>query len=338
MSRTRRAVIAFGCVLTLIAAAGAWIVYRHDFAFREERVTIPGAAHPLQATLALPEHGETPYGLVVFVHGDGPATADRDGFYRPIWESFARAGYASLSWNKPGVDGAPGNWLEQSMHDRAVETEAALTWARQRGDLDPLRTGLWGISQAGWVLPEVAVRHPELRFVIAVGVAIDWQRQGAYNLDAELRYRGASDDEIARAHRRRDEIRRLLRENASHERYVASGVDESPMSADRWRFVVENYRSDAAPTLPLIRVPVLLVLGAKDLNVDVAETERFYRASLPPRLLTVRKYPDASHSIAVAKLDHEQGIRAFLVAVFAPRALYAPGYLEDLRRYVSQAE
>lgn len=93
------------------------------------------------------------------------ANADRDGFYRPIWESFAAAGYASLAWDKPGIGGAAGNWLDQSMHDRATETEAALVWARKRPEIDANRIGLWGISQAGWVLPEVAVRHPELRFM-----------------------------------------------------------------------------------------------------------------------------------------------------------------------------
>ncbi|WKG02980.1 S9 family peptidase [Mycolicibacterium sp. HK-90] len=322
-------------VCSVVAAGlGGVVLCQNDFAITEERVEIPGSAHPLHAILALPPRGEKPYGLVVFVHGDGPADASRDSFYRPLWESFARAGYASVSWNKPGVEGAPGNWLSQSMHDRAVETEAVLAWAKRRGDIDPRRIGVWGISQGGWVLPEVATRHPELQFMILVGPAINWLRQGEYNLLAELRARKAGDSEIAAAGRRRAESVRLLRADADYGRYLASGIDDPPMSADRWRFVHTNYLSDVTPQLAGIKIPVLLILGADDRNVDVAETERVYRAQLPPNQLTVQLFPNASHSIAKASLDHDQGIGSFLVAVFAPRSLYASGYLDSLRKFV----
>ncbi|ETZ88002.1 hydrolase family protein [Mycobacteroides abscessus MAB_030201_1075] len=97
--------VAAACVIALVLGTGGWIIYANDFAIREERLTIPGSVQPLQATLALPKDGNGPFGLVVFIHGDGPADATRDGFYKPIWESFAKAGYASLSWNKPGIGG-----------------------------------------------------------------------------------------------------------------------------------------------------------------------------------------------------------------------------------------
>jgi dienelactone hydrolase len=333
----RRTLIAMGCVVALILSAGAWVVYQNDFAIREERVTIPGPAQPLDGVLALPRTAEGPFGLVVFVHGDGPADATRDAFYRPIWESFAKAGYASLSWNKQGIDGAPGNWLNQSMQDRAAEVTAAIDWARGRSDIDPRRIGGWGISQGGWVLPEVAVQQPDMQFVILVGVAVNWLRQGEYNLRAELRARNAPQSELVAALERRDRTNQLLRDNAGHDMYVATGIDPSPMSADRWGFVARNYLSDISPTLPQIQIPVLLELGEADLNVDVTETESVYRELVRPDLLTVQTYPHASHSIARENLDNNRdSVASFLVAVLAPRQIYAPGYLDNLRRYVQQ--
>lgn len=332
----RRALVAVGCVVALVAAVGGWVMVANDFAIRKERLTIPGSAQPLQATLALPKEGKGPFGLVVFVHGDGAANATRDGFYEPIWESFANAGYASLSWDKPGTSGAQGNWLDQSMHDRAAEAEAAIDWARQRADIDPRRIGMWGISQAGWVVPEVAAHRPELQFVILVGAAVNWLRQGEYNLLAELRHRDASESEITAALNRRNARLQSLRDNASYEQYLAAHDDSDPMSADRWNFVLKNYRSDVTEFLPQITVPVLLVLGDDDLNVDVDETEQVYRRVLPPPRLTVRRYPNASHNIVRAGLDNDQSWRSVVVAVFAPRSLYAPGYLDDLRTYVAQ--
>lgn len=332
----RRTLIAAGCVLALVIGVGGWIVHANDFAIRQERVTIPTAAQPLQATLALPETGEAPFGLVVFIHGDGPANATRDGFYEPIWESFAAAGYASLSWNKPGVDGAPGNWLDQSMHDRAAETEAAIDWARTRTDIDPRRIGLWGISQAGWVAPEVAAHRPDLQFLILVGPAVNWLRQGEYNLIAELRHRRAPESEITEALRRRATRLQPLLADASYDRYLATAGDPDPMSPDRWNFVRKNYRADATEYLPRIKIPILLALGDNDLNVDVDETEHVYRSAIPPQQLTIHRYPDASHNIVKAALDNDQNWRSIMFALFAPRSLYAPGYLADLRGYAAQ--
>lgn len=333
--RNKRLLVTLACVVALVLGAGGWVMYANDFAIRTQRLTIPGSTEPLEATLALPQHGDGPFGLVVFVHGDGAANATRDGFYEPIWESFAKAGYASLSWNKPGVDGAPGNWLNQSMHDRAAEAEAAIDWARQRTDIDPRRIGMWGISQGGWVIPEVAAHQPELQFVILVGVAINWLRQGKYNLLAELRRRRASGSEIDAALSRREKSLQPLRENATYQQYLASQQDSDPMSADRWNFVYKNYRSDVTDTLPQVKVPVLLALGDEDLNVDVDETEQVYRRALPPQQLTVQRYPKASHNIVKADLDNDQSWRSTMVAVFSPRSLYAPGYLDDLRNYVA---
>ena len=327
--------VAAACVIALVLGTGGWIIYANDFAIREERLTIPGSVQPLQATLALPKDGNGPFGLVVFIHGDGPANAARDGFYKPIWESFAKAGYASLSWNKPGIGGAAGNWLDQSMHDRAAEAEAAIRWARGRADIDPRRIEMWSISQGGWVVPEVAARTPDLQFVILVGAAVNWLRQGEFNTRAKLTRQGASESEIAAALDSHNATLQPLRDNATYEQYLATQHDSDPMSADRWSFVRKNYLSDVTGILPQVKVPVLLALGDDDLNVDVNETERVYRQLLPPQQLTVQRYPDASHNIVKADLDNDQNWRSTLVAVFAPRSLYAPGYLENMRNYVA---
>lgn len=333
----RAILIALACVATALLSAGGWVLYANNFAIREQRVTIPGPAQPLDGVLALPKAGNGPFGLVVFVHGDGPADASRDSFYRPIWESFAQAGYASLSWHKPGVAGAPGNWLDQSMADRADETSAAIDWARTRPDIDPHRVGVWGISQAGWVVPEVAVRKPNLRFVILVGPAINWMRQGEYNLRAELRAREAPQSELTAALARRERTNQLLRNGATYHEYRTAGIDATPMSADRWGFVARHYRADVSATLPHVAVPVLLELGDGDRNVDVAETELVYRELVRTDLMTVQTYPHASHSLAKEDLENNpNSVKAYAIGTFAPRQIYAPSYLDNLRRYVQE--
>ncbi|MEU3654438.1 hypothetical protein AB0E67_16700 [Streptomyces sp. NPDC032161] len=121
----------------------------------------------------------------------------------------------------------------------------------------------------------------------------------------------------------------------SEEGREASGGDEG-MTADRWRFVAKNYTSDATADLRAMRgTPVLLVLDGHDINVDVAETERAYRAILPPDTLEVRNFPDATHSLV--RHDIERSDTALtLTALFAPRALFADGVLTGQRRFLER--
>ncbi|WP_067804942.1 alpha/beta hydrolase family protein [Actinomadura formosensis] len=325
-------------VLVVIAGAGGWVIYQHDYDLREEKVTITGGEQPLRGVLAMPEHGHGPYGLVVFVHGDGPVDATADGFYRPIWEAMARAGYASLSWNKPGVGGAPGNWLHQSMRDRAEETVAAIEWAKRRSDIDRNRIGLWGGSQAGWVMPKAARLSPDVKFLIAVSPAINWLRQGRYNLLAELRARNASPSRVKAQLAESDRMRRALGNGQTYEQYRAAGGDVSGISRDRWTFITKNYTSDASADLAALRVPVLLILAGHDINVDVADTEAGYRHRLRmPGQLRILRYPAAVHSLMRKDIE-DSSFKTYVTAIATPRALFVPGFLRDQRRYLEEAE
>ncbi|MEU0722283.1 CocE/NonD family hydrolase [Streptomyces lavendulocolor] len=313
----------------LLAGAGAagLMVWQNTYALREEKVSLRHHGKLLRGVLALPASGDGPFGVVVFVHGDGPVDATHETFYRPLWESFAREGYASLSFDKPGVGGSEGDWLDQSMADRAEETLAAVAWARARPDLDGRRVGLWGASQAGWVLPKVAARDRGLRFVVAVSPAVNWLRQGRYNLLAELRREGATAERRDAALRRRETTLALLARKASYAEYRAAVGDVGDVTAARWSFITRNHTADATADLWAMRgTPVLLVLAGRDVNVDVAETEAVYRRLLPAASLRVVHHPDATHALVEHDVERS-GWRLTLTAVFAPRQLYADGVL-----------
>ncbi|MFF3721311.1 alpha/beta hydrolase family protein [Streptomyces erythrochromogenes] len=331
----RAALAALSALAVVVAGLGGLVVWQHTYELREEPVAIRRAGRALDGVLALPEQGKGPFPLVVFVHGDGPVDATHDTFYRPMWEAFARAGYASLSWSKPGVGGAPGDWLDQSMDDRAGEAADAIAWARQRPDIDGSRIGLWGASQAGWVLPKIAAKDRGIRFVIAVSPAVNWHRQGRYNLLAELSRDGASDAEVATALRRRETGLELLGRGASYEEYVRAVGDPEGMTAARWRFVSKNHTADASADLPALRgTPVLLVLAGRDVNVDTADTEAAYRRLLPGPALRVAHYPDATHGLVEHAVE-DSPLRLTLTALFAPRALFAEGFLTDQQRFLT---
>jgi len=338
--------LAIGVTLVVVAVAGSlvWIDRQHDFAVDLEEVSFTFDGDTIVGTLAVPRSGG-PHGLVVFVHGDGPANADRDGGYLPLWEAFARAGYASLSWDSPGVGRSGGDWLDFSMSARADLAVAAIDSIVGRDDIDGDNVGLWGASQAGWVMPKIANQYPSTRFMIAVSPAINWLDQGRYNLRSEMQAEGASQAEIAEAIEYSDSVRVLLRRGAPYQDYLALATDPAlnrgsrgePMTEPRWRFVSANFESDARADLDALAersdISVLLQVAGQDINVDVADTQEVYQRILGERV-DVRSYPDADHSMVRSDLA-DKGLRFTLTWLFAPTTVYADGYLAESEAFLT---
>ncbi|GAA4609046.1 CocE/NonD family hydrolase [Actinoplanes octamycinicus] len=320
-------------VVLLLGAAVAVTLAGNDFRMRERRLSVPVAGGRLDAVLTLPPH-DPARGLVVMIHGDGPVEATHDGLYRPWFEAAADAGFATLSWSKPGVGGSTGDWLAQSMADRAAEAGAVLDQVRGQPDVPRGPVVLWGASQAGWVLPKIAAERADVTAVVAAGPAINWLRQGRYHLLAELDHDGADAAERERAIAVSDRTRQLLSEHAGYDAYRIGSGDPEPMSAARWGFVSRNYTADATADLRAMagrRLPVLLLLGRHDRNVDTEETATTYRRILGDRVTVTRV--DGMHSLARPVMEDSDAV-GLATAVVWPRALLAPEVLGTYRDYL----
>lgn len=315
-------------IAVVVAIAG------NTFRYAQQSVEIAGPSGRLVGVVTLPTEGN-PRGVVVMVHGDGAVNATRDGLYAPWFEAAADAGFATVSWSKPGVGGSAGNWLGQSMDDRGREVEAVLDWVRTRDDLRAKPVVLWGASQAGWVLPAVAGTRTDVNAVVAVGTAVDWLRQGRYNLLADLDHDDATAQQRREAIEASDRTRALLERGASYEDYLAVTPGDDAMSIDQWGFVQRNLHSDATASLAALGgrgIPVHLMIGRHDRNVDVDETERVYRDALGPAL-TVSRF-DGAHSLARPVMEDSEAL-GLVTGVMWPRALLAPGVLEDYRSFLA---
>ena len=170
----------------------------------EEEVHFPSRGARLVGTLHLPE-GPGPHPLIVGAHGSG--RIDRSDLYlTEAAEYFAPRGVAFLAFDKRGSGESTGRYrgsYGSAMVTYAFDVLAAADYAASRADIDSDEIGLWGVSQAGWVIPIAASLDQDLiSFTIIVsGPTVSIVEENAYDDltgNAQGRPTGASPEEIAR--------------------------------------------------------------------------------------------------------------------------------------------
>jgi pimeloyl-ACP methyl ester carboxylesterase len=296
----------------------------HDFQFIANAVKTEG-------TLWLPD--VPAQAAVVIVHGDGPQDRTAGNGYAPFINALLDRGIAVASWDKPGVGASEGDWLAQSMTDRAAETREAL--ATLSGMMERVPVGAIGFSQAGWVLPKLA--HQDADFLVLVGAAVSWSDQGTYFMRMRLRLAGVGEQDIERA------LAQATKENADlfspAARFDPSLADG--MSEARWSFVRRNLNSDARAEIGVIETPVLALWGSEDLNVDPDINAQIYRDELSGtnevnRIVIV---PEATHGLLKARIYNAQLTSQWPWTVvlrwfWEGRHAYAPGALDEIADWI----
>ncbi len=270
-------------------AGGVATTFAHP-ALRQETVTFQHSENSVVGTLSLPA-GRAPYPVILFVHGAGPTTRHWS-YYEPMRDEFISRGFATLIWSKPGVDESTGDYLTQSVEQRAEVVEAAMTHIAERPDIDPDRIGLWGVSQAGWVVPTIA-SHRDVAFMIMMSCPAQNPLNQTLYLDGNL----LASLEISELERvdALDQIRayyELVRTSTSYEDFVkrqelllAAVKDRSwyskippqlieqlswfqPIDRGRYQHFRIFFVEDVPPKLENLQSPLLAIYGTEDIQVD----------------------------------------------------------------------
>ncbi|MCV2369393.1 alpha/beta hydrolase family protein [Roseateles oligotrophus] len=356
---------ALGVALTLMVL---WLLEPHELkAERELPLSFAHAGNTLTGTLLLPA-GPGPHPVVSFVHGDGAQTRGLEQ-YALVMNAFLKAGIACYSWDKLGTGQSQGpnqgNWLEQTMSDRAEEAAAAMAMLAQRPELDAKGSGLIGFSQGAWVLAQAAqwgqqgkvIRAPA--FLITVGGAVDWASQGEYFTRMRLARAGMADAQAVQrviAWQRGAPQPDVTLGHADYLRALAAyvsaapvppGANSEPLSAQRYRFVALNRRADVSTGLFQTQAPLLAVWGAQDLNVDAPASAQRYAELLnagpsdqalhliEPQHHAVKVFEGGDHKLLNAadyagQLPQEWTWAMSARYLWQAEAAFAPGYLELL--------
>jgi dienelactone hydrolase len=208
--------------------------------------------------------GNGPFPGVVICHGSGRVTKEDGASYVP---PLLARGFAVLRYDKRGVGQSTGTYRGVSAENSvaqiaelAGDLAAGAAFLASRPGIDGRRIGLLGTSQAGWVMVAAAADSDEVRFVVAVTGSV-------LPVGENIFY---------------EDLRGLPIEDA----YARlPGFQGFP-----------GY--DPLPSLTILGVPTLWLLGAEDRLVPTRECVRILdqlRAAGRPVDFVV--YPDGQHSL-----------------------------------------
>lgn len=309
-----------------------------DMEFNHARVStlqFRSGGADLSGTLALPLNAQTAP-VVLIIHGDGPMDRFASHGYFPLINSLLDAGIGVFTWDKQGIGESSGNWLNQSMSDRAAEAVVALAQVRRQRGVAANKVGFLGFSQGGWVIPRAASEgRPD--FSVIIGGAVNWRRQGMYYTRLRLAHEGRTQDEIdvivREEYQKNDKVFGSPNEHYSPD--VFADMDRA-----QFNFVLKNYNEDVTPALKTMTGPVLAIWGAVDLNVNAAEDSTLYRELFfGVKKRDVLVIPDATHSLLRAGLFNYQLVsqwpewKEYLFVALGRRA-YAPGTLDLISSWI----
>jgi pimeloyl-ACP methyl ester carboxylesterase len=321
---------------------------------RIEEIDFQSGSCRIVGNLTLPA-GKGLHPVVVFVHGDGPNDRTAGGTYPPIMERMARAGYATFAWDKPGTSESTGQIDPSRLGEqRAQIVLDAILVLKGHPNIDPGQIGLWGISQAGYVMPRVLAASEDVAFMIAVSCPGDaGVDQGAYLVSAQAICAGVLEEEAEKMERLLSELERAQ----VYEQYVQykQALDALPgigsaaifgyktgiRPEEEWHVPDPDneYFWNPMQVIEQTTIPVLVFFGERDTQVDPVEGARAYQEALAragnPNS-RVEFIPGADHNIILSETgclgERERRSRGEWTN-YAPEYLdILEQWLEDLRR------
>jgi alpha-beta hydrolase superfamily lysophospholipase len=282
--------------------------------YRRSDVTFTNGAVKLAGSLFLPgADARRPYPAIVLLHGSG--SQSRWGRHRYWADRFARAGVATLIYDKRGSGDSGGDWRSSSFEALADDALGAVRLLAARADVDPTRIGLFGHSQGGVIAPLAASRGQpgEVAFVVAADtIAGPVYQQDLYRQEHALPAELAPGErkqalalfrlfvDVARGTKPYEELERASTPVRQARWY--QDLEIPPRDHWLWGFYRATANLDTLPVWAKVKVPVLLVYGQRDQLVPVddsiARIERALAQTGNHRYASVI-IPGATHELIV---------------------------------------
>ena len=260
-----------------------------------EVIAFPSGKFKVVGDLKIPE-GKPPHPVILFVHGDGPNNRTSGVTYPPIMERMLRAGFATFAWDKPGTGESTGR-IDRSrlLEQRSQIVLDAIEVLKERTDIDTDKIGLWGISQAGYVMPVVLSKSRDIAFMIAVScpgeAGVD---QGAYLVSRQAVCAGLPEEDAKQV----EDLLSAVERSRTYEEYIRYkkqlaaypalhsltelGLNMRIRPNEEWHVHDQDgrYYWNPMEIIEKTSIPVLVFFGEKDTQADPIQGVKAYRAAL----------------------------------------------------------
>jgi pimeloyl-ACP methyl ester carboxylesterase len=287
------------------------------FPYSSEAVSYPNPQAEgvrLAGTLTKPK-GPGKFPAVLLITGSGAQNRDEEIFgHKPflvIADFLARRGIAVLRVDDRGYAESTGNFATATTADFATDVEAGMRFLLKRPDIDAKHIGLLGHSEGGAIAPMVALRMPEVAFLILLaGPGVP----GDELIEAQSYHTALASGASEAAARQEREIQHAIShiiktetDAAARQAKLTALAEGKPglqqtlkqqsagLNSPWFRYFL-NY--DPRPTLAAVKVPVLALNGAKDSQVDPAQNLPAIEAALRKggnHDITIKLMPGLNH-------------------------------------------
>ena len=284
-------------------------VVSHD----TERLEFESGHFKIVGELRIPK-SDGKYPLVIMVHGDGPA---RMTYFYALKKRFLRAGYATMMWDKPGAGQSTGELSQKHLKsERAQILLNAIEHVKGHPRIATSRIGVWGISQAGHVIPMALLTTEDISFMIMVGCMGETGiQQSGYQIRRQLQFAGLSEEEAIEAENHFIQIFYAK----SFEQYIehAKPLYDNPVQRKlgfvsalwdetNWKPFFPDTEAfyDPIPVIEKVTIPVLAFFGKLDTQVDPVQGVEAYTKALTKagnKNFRVELIPNADHDIILSK-------------------------------------
>jgi uncharacterized protein len=270
---------------------------KKPYPYSEEEVIVENksAGLTLAGTLTLPA-GPGLHPAVILLTGSGPQDRDEALMgHRPFFvlaDYLTRHGVAVLRCDDRGFGKSTGNFAKAVDADFVEDALAQVAYLRTRKEIDPSHIGLVGHSEGGIVAPRAAVKSPDVAFIVllagvglpmeelllrqnrdisnAAGLGRDLVEQ---QVEAERKVFGILREEKdpVKAEAAIREIMAQTIATMSDEQRKTAGLSNAVIGGQIKMLLSPWFRDmlgyDPAPTLRMVKCPVLAIAGEKDLQV-----------------------------------------------------------------------
>lgn len=320
----------------------------HRIAFDVTDATFTSHGTKLVGRLVMPQ-GSDKVSVVVLIYGSENDSALT--FYS-LQRMLPAQGVGAFVYDKRGTGLSEGTYT-QDFSLLADDAVAATREARRLAGARLSRIGYQGGSEGGWVAPIAANRTPVDFVIVCFGLAVGVIDEDQQEVEMEMREKGHSPDEIAKAL----EVARAA-ENIFASRFtqgfrefdaVRAKYSKEPwykdLHGDYTYFFLPHsepelramaakfnwgtpFHYDPMPTLRADTTPQLWILGGEDYEAPAAETSRRIKSlAADNRPFSLALYPTAEHGMTLFETGKD-GERV--------STRYAPGYFAMIRDYAQQ--